>query len=423
MNVLRIEQTSNKRLRFKLIAKLFMRGLMLLLLVVNAGCATPPSIKSDDSLIASILNYEALLPNNHPDTPDQIFKLSDDIREQIRGRFKSPDKHKNASDLARWLMDPDGHNLVYDLDANLMPAQAFEQRRGNCLSFSLLMVELASELGIELRVNQVDLPETWGQDSQKDLVFYRHVNAVYESRHSIQIFDLAMEEYRRGFPQRLIDKREATALLYSNIGIEELKKANTTSAIHYLRLAASTFPSNPDMWINLGATYKHIDRLDIAEKIYLQAFSISDKDSLAASNLERLYRQQGRNTLADRYQKLAFRARQRNPYFHFKKAQTAYQEKDYRGASTLVKRAIRLHQQDPEFYELSSRIKQTNDKDVSALKDLETAYPLTQDGEERQRVENKIKTLLAQIKATQEKKAGRQPRPSPSREIVIYPDR
>lgn len=422
MNYLRSEPTNIEEFRPNPMAKSFKRGLTILLLIAIAGCASSPSLEPDDELIASVLNYEALLPENHPDTPDQIFKLSDDIREEIRGRFKSSNKHKNASGLARWLMDPDGHNLVYDLDANLMPTQAFEQRRGNCLSFTLLMVELASELDIELKVNQVDLPEMWGQDSQNDLVFYRHVNAVFESLRSTQVFDLAMEEYKRGFPQRLISKREATALLFSNIGIEELKNGNTTSAIHYLRLAASTYPTNPDMWINLGAIYKHIGKLDIAEKIYLQAFAISDKDSLAASNLERLYRRQGRNTLADQYQKLASNARERNPYVHYQNAERAYQEKNYRRASKLVKRAIRLHKEDPDFYELSSRIKQASNKHIAALKDLEKAYHLTQMNDERGRYANKIKMVIARVKAVEEKRTGRQPRTSPNRQIILHGD-
>ena len=101
----------------------------------------------------------------------------------------------------------------------------------------------------------------WGQDAQDDLIFYRHVNAVYKTVASTQIFDLAMEEYKPGFPQRLISKHQATALLFSNIGIEKLKKDNIDGAIHYLTLISINVPKNPDMWINLGAAYKHIGQL------------------------------------------------------------------------------------------------------------------------------------------------------------------
>jgi len=392
--------------QLKLVGILRGLGLSLLLLFIAAGCTSTAIVEHDDKLISSILNYETLLPENHPDTQNKIFKLSDEVRTEINRKFKSRDRHRTARDLARWLTSPDGHNLTYDLEANLTPAQAFEQRRGNCLSFTLLLVELASELNIDLQVNQVDLPDMWGQDEQKDLIFYRHVNAVLKTKHSTQIFDLAMEQYRPGFPQRLIDKRQATALLFSNIGIEELKKSNIKSAIHYLRLSVSIFPSNPDMWINLGAAYKHIGNLDIAEKIYLKAFSISDVNNLAASNLERLYRRQNQIELADRFKKLAIKSRARNPYFQYQNAQLAYQEKNFLKASKLIKRAIRLHKEDPDFYELSSRIKQSRNKHLSALKDLAKAHELSTTAEERGRYASKVKMVIARAKELQEQQSS-----------------
>jgi Flp pilus assembly protein TadD len=392
----------------------------LLLLVILTGCATSPKINSGDDFIASILNYEASLPANHPDSIEQVYKLPDDVRKAIREKFTSYDRHRAASELAHWLMDPNGHNLRYELSANLTPAQAFKQGRGNCLSFTLLLVELAAELEIELRVNQVDLPDMWGQDSQNDLIFYRHVNAVFRTVHSTQIFDLAMEEYKQGFPQRLINKRQATAMLFSNIGIEHLKNDDIDSAIHYLNLSASVYPTNPDMWINLGAAYKHTGRLDLAEKIYLQAFNISDKNSLAASNLERLYTHQGRKAAAQRFQKLASRARIRNPYLHFQNAEDAYNEKDYRRAAKSIKRAIQLHRDDPDFYELSSRIKQVTNKHISALKDLEKAHNLSQTKQQRARYASKVKMVVARVKALQQQKINQPPQPNSATRVRVY---
>lgn len=407
------------KLQLKKLDKLSKVGLCLLLLISAAGCASTPAIQSDDSLIASILNYEALLPENHPDSINHVYSLPESVRKSIRERFTRRDRHRNASDLAQWLMDPDGYNMVYDLDANLTPVDAFYQRRGNCLSFTLLLVELASELGINLKVNQVDLPDTWGQNSQRDLIFYRHVNAIFKSTRSTQIFDLAMEEYKPGFPQRLISRREGVALLFSNIGIEKLKDGDSKAAIHYLRLSTSIFPDNPDMWINLGAAYKHIGKLDVAEKVYLQAFGISDKNSLAASNLERLYRHQGQKALAKRFEKLAARARTRNPYAHFQNAEVAYKNKQYHRASKLIKRAIKLHKDDPDFYELSSLIKQANNKHLSAIKDLEKAHSLSTSIEERGRYVKKVKMVIAKVKQLQEQRANNRVRTSPNRSIKI----
>jgi len=360
------------------------------------------------------------LGEDHPDSFENIFFLPDSLREEIRRDFTDRNKHDNASDLAYWLMSPDGRNLDYQLEANLKPADAYYQRRGNCLTFTLLVLELAEELGIEMQVNQVDLPDIWGQDDENDLILYRHVNAIFKSPRNTQIFDLALEDYKAGYPQRLITKRQATALLFSNIGIEHLKTGDIESALHYLRLSASVFPKNSDMWVNLGAAYKHIGSFDQAEKVYLQALIGRDENGLAASNLERLYRHQGRATLAKRFEKKAASSRNRNPYIHYIKAQTLFGEKKYSLAARSVKRAIRLHDQDPEFFELSGRIKLAREKYIAALKDLEAAHNLSQTSEQRSRYAGKVKRVVAKVKANQLEKAEQERRSERKRRVQVY---
>ncbi len=385
-----------------------------------SACTTTPSVDKQDPFITTIINYESTLGDNHPDSFESVFFLPDSLRKKIRRDFTDKNKHTNASDLAYWLMSPDGRNLDYQLEANLKPADAYYQRRGNCLTFTLLVLELAEELGIEMQVNQVDLPDIWGQNDENDLILYRHVNAIFKSPRNTQIFDLALEDYKPGFPQRLISKRQATALLFSNIGIEHLKSGNASSALHYLSLSASIFPQNPDMWVNLGAAYKYIGSYEQAEKVYLQALMGRDENGLAASNLERLYRQQGKTALADHFEKKASKARNRNPYIHFKKAQNLFDEKNYAKAAKSIKRAIKLHDQDPEFYELSGRIKLVRNKIMAALKDLETAHNLSQTAEERGRYAGKVKRVVAKVKAIQLEKEEQARRNDRTRNVRVY---
>lgn len=372
-----------------------------------AACTTTPNVDDQDPFITSIINYESTLGEDHPDSFKNVFELPDSLREKIRRDFTDKNKHANASDLAYWLMSPTGRNLDYQLEANLKPADAYAQRRGNCLSFTLLMLELAEELDIDMKVNQVDLPDVWGQGEHNDLILYRHVNAVFESPQNTQIFDLAMQDYKPGFPQRLISKHHATALLFSNIGIEHLKAGDASSALHYLRLSASVFPKNSDMWVNLGAAYKYIGSYDQAEKVYIQALNGRDENGLAASNLERLYRLQGRTALADRFEKKAASARNRNPYIHFQKAQTRFKEKQYSPALKSIRQAIRLHDQDPDFFELRGRIELARNQYVAALKNLEKAHNLSQTSEERDRYAGKVRRIVAKVKAIQNEKNQR----------------
>ena len=373
--------------------------LVSLSIALLSGCASRPQNENDAKEFADILNYHSTLSENHNDLTDSIFFLSDEIREMVRRDFSSSSSHRSAKKLAKWLTQVDGHNMIYDIEANLIPSQAFSERRANCLSFSLLLIELASELGIEMDLNQVDLPDVWAEDESEDLVFYRHVNVVYKSPRYTQIFDLALEDYRSGFPQRVINKRHGMALLFSNIGIQQLQQGNTRSAFHYLKLSVSIFPENADMWINLGAAFKRNDDLEMAEKIYLKAFSINDYNSLAASNLERIYSKLGQTKKARYFEKHAKRSRLNNPYVQYRLAQKAFDNGSYKDAKKAIRRAIRLHDKDPKFYELSSRIRQTKNDYVAALKDLYKAHELSTEALQRGRYANKVERVVARAKA------------------------
>ena len=369
---------------------------------ILSACTSTPKLEENSHLINSTLAYYSTLAPDHPDSFENLFYIPNDIRDQVHEKFSSNNRHGSASKLANWLMSSEGHDLEYELDANLKPYDTYTQKRGNCLSFTLLMLTLGEELDINLKVNQVNLPDTWGAGDENDLVFYRHVNAVFKSPSKTQIFDLALEDYRSGYPQQLITKHQAAALLYSNIGIQKLKDEDFGQALHYLKLSASTFPENADMWINLGAAYKRLGDIDKAEEIYLKALASNDQNNLAASNLERLYRSQGKKSLADHFEKLAAKSRKRNPYLHYNEAKELFDNKRYLKASKSIRRAIKLHNLDPDFFELSSRIHQARNKPIEALKNLETAHNLSKTNEERIRYTAKVEMVLAQLRKQQE---------------------
>lgn len=357
-----------------------------------------------------VLGYEQSLPSDHKDSIENLYTIPPQVSALVKRKFGKMLERNAVRELAMWLVDTEGKGMKYDIEANFTPINTFKNNRGNCLSFTLLLIQLADELDIALNINEVDLPNTWGQNEEKDLIFYRHVNAIYKTNWQIQVFDLAMEEYGRGYPQRFISKREGAALLYSNIGIQFLQNQDYAQALHYLKLAVSISPDNSDVWINLGVALSRSKRLKQAEQAYLYAVALNDRDSIAASNLERLYRAQDRHSLANKYKKIAHKARQQNPYVHFQNASDAFAKSEFRRAKKSIKRAIRLYDNDPQFFELRSKLKQVEKKYVAALRDLEKAHNLSLETKERARYATKVDLVLAKAKQQFEERRSRQQR-------------
>ena len=377
--------------------KLFKFLILLSAAALLSACASSPKTLNEPWM-QEVVKYKDQLGPDHKDSIENLFEVTPEMRRIVNKKFSRLPELRAARKLAMWLVDPEGMGMLYDIDANLTPAQTFEQGRGNCLSFTLLLIRLGEEIGVELNVNEVDLPNTWGQNEDKDLVFYRHVNAVFKNDHYTQVFDLAMEEYGPGYPQRFIGKIEGAALLLSNIGIQKMREGDRAASMHYLKLAVSMSPTNSDLWINFAAILKQTGEITKAEQAYLQAISLNDRNSLGASNLERIYRAQGRNEIADKYKKLAYRARQKNPYLHFQRAQEAFANQEFSEAQRSIKAAIRLHREDPQFYELRSRLNQIKGDYVAALRDLEKAHNISKNAAERGRYANKVDMVLARVK-------------------------
>ncbi|WP_113953273.1 tetratricopeptide repeat protein [Arenicella xantha] len=367
-------------------------------LLIVSGCTSIPKAQPQQAWMQDVINYQFTLGADHQDSIERLYQVTPEMRATVVKRFGHLPGSRAVRKMAMWLVDEQGKKMDYDVNANFRPIETFYRNRGNCLSFTLLLVQLAHELDIDLKINEVDLPNMWGENQESGLVFYRHVNAIHKSDRYTQVFDLALEEYGPGYPQRYISKREAAALLFSNIGIQRMLAEDYQVAQHYLKLAVSLSQENSDMWINLAAGYRRSGNDYLAEKSYLHAQKLNDKDSLAASNLERLYRSQGRALLADRYKKLAHRARQKNPYLHFHKAQTAFKSKHFADAKRAIKRAIKLYDRDPQFYELSSRIHQVENDYVTAIKNLETAHNISQSAAERGRYASKVDLVIARAK-------------------------
>lgn len=374
--------------------------------VFLSGCATThpsdfSSAKTDQSdLLSSILEYEHSLDESDPDRIKNLLKISPDIKQWVKTNFTQQNKHERATALVDWMRAETGLGLEYNLEANLTPQEILKNRQGNCLSFTLLLVTLAKELNLDLQYNDVDIPVEWGQNENNLYVFYRHINAIYKSPSQYQIFDLTIDDYDPAFPQRIVSKRAAVAMFHANLGINALKAKDYERALHHTKLSVSMDPDNSFSWINLGVVLKRSGDLVLAEQIFKTALKINDNRNLASSNLERLYRKQGRHDLADTFKKRAEVARENNPYFQFSRAKYQYKQKNYKAARKHINRAIQRHNLDPNFFELRSRIHQHLKKYRLALTDIETASNLSNNLKQRQRYFKKgqLLTLKARIK-------------------------
>lgn len=379
--------------------------------LVLAACASTPKITAHSEIpknwVDTVIEYESRLSAKDQQQLTSLFEIDDSVVQDVKTRFGHLGPTKKAQELSRWLIGFDGRAMIYDLDANYTPNEAFHKAEANCLSFTLLLVALASELDVELSYNLVDIPNVWASDDGASMVLVRHINAVDLTAEEPRVYDLAMFDYELGYPQKRISKQSALALFFNNVGVDSLQSGELNSAIHNFKLSISRDPSNSDSWNNLGAAFKRLGDIEQAQNAFLYALSINSINGVAASNLERMYRNAGEHDIAERYATVAKRARLKNPYFQFQTAREHFDSGDYHLANKHINRAISLYNADGRFYELRSYIRQAQRYYSGAFIDLKIASKLSVKPDQQKRFQNKVDRMASYLANNQ--RANRDP--------------
>ena len=395
-----------------------MLACLLLAACTTTGSPATPRGASLDIWVNAAIAYRADLESSDVGTLLQPMAISAEMRRQVQAQFSDYGRPHSIKRLARWLVDPEGHGMTYDVTANLTPVQAFTQRRGNCLSFTLMLVSMAEELGVQLRFNEVDLPDEWGFEEDKHLILYRHVNSLFRFAGGTHVFDLAMENYDKRYPQRLISSNKATAMFHNNLAVDALRAEDLPTAVHHLQMAIALEPAYSDLFVNLAVIFKRQQKMSLAEEALLHALELQSDSAIAASSLERLYRSLGKNRRADKYARLASRARLRNPYYQFQQAKAQFDEQQYSQARKSIRQAKKLHAKDDRFFDLSSKIEQQLGFYRKALQDLDQAHKLTTDTKDRERYVSRA-MLVAQLIVERQQKREEQRRAAKQVEVMV----
>lgn len=355
------------------IYKLAFLGLTLLFLL--AACSTvvqTPMSKAYSTDVAEVVSGKLIL--GHAVTLDElpnpdIFAITPEMAAFAEKAIERADdsSYEKVRALHVALLGSTavgGRHITYNAYSTDVPIQTFESRRANCLSFTLLYVAMARHVGINAKVNEVEIPPTWDYRSRNSMIFLRHVNVYIRLRTDTlrplksqdAIVDLEMERYKAHYSQRVISDDLTAAQFFSNRAMEFSANGNFKDAFLHLRKALEENNRQSYVWNNLGSLYQRSGLMREAEIAYLHGLSINDNDLSIITNLASLYSKLGNKTLAAHYGKLALRHRQTNPYYQYMLALSAFDDGDTQNALVYVKRALNRYKNEPRFYELAASV-------------------------------------------------------------------
>jgi tetratricopeptide (TPR) repeat protein len=369
-------------------------SLLCILALTVAACATS-SPRRAALTEAELLSGAAIAvaPAPAPISREDAFFLDEEMRAFVAAQIgDSRAQEVILHKLLAGMKDIGLLSLDYTPSTTRTARATFHERRGNCLSFTMLFVALAREAGLQTTFQIVDVPPTWVNESDL-VVIGNHINAWVDLPGTDYIVDFNFMDYSSQHSRRDVTDGHALALFYNNLGAEALIRKEYDLSFRYFRQALATEPRVAGAWTNLGLLYSRLGRYEHAEAAYLQALAADSRDRTALTNLASLHTALGNQELAEAYRERIRGYQQRNPYYHYAIARDAFGQRRFEDALAALKRAVRLKRDDPEFYYLQGLVHLELGQRPSAATSFIRARDHAGAGETRDEYDARIRAL------------------------------
>ena len=272
------------------------------------------------------------------------------------------------------LFDRDAFDFTYDENRTLTAEETFQQRRGNCMSFTALFVGLARSVGIPAFL--VSVSRAPGVDRVDGLVIVnRHVVAGYRSPQGIEVYDFYVTDQTPYLEHTVIDDLTASAMYHTNLGAQRIRSGRLDAATEQLELATRLDPTFASAWVNLGVARRREGDLQGALEVFRTALDADPGNPSALTNLSFTYRDLGREGEAQAALAAAAR-RTDNPFTLIAMADLEISRGELDRARRLLRRARWNYGKEPAVYEALARLSRARGDVTGARRASERAAEL-----------------------------------------------
>jgi hypothetical protein len=267
-----------------------------------------------------------------------------------------------------------GLGLTYDNTYTRTPAEAWRDRKANCLTLTALSVVACQSIGLDARYGESLRVSHWRRVGSM-VRYERHVVALVPvGTIGQEVIADFLPEIRRGSQLIVpLEPRRVLALFYSNRAVEQLAESRTDDALESACKSVQMDPGLGVGWNILGVVQRNQGLVAEAEKSFLKALQVDPRDGAPCGNLENLLREEGRELEAQVYRERGLEVRKNDPFFNAFLAEEAFQDCHWEEAEKRIKQAIRLLPIESDFYLIQARISLAQGQRKDAIKALEKA--------------------------------------------------
>jgi Tfp pilus assembly protein PilF len=326
-------------------------------------------------------------------TTEDVLALTPEIRRYLDSRIGfNMNRETRFLNLQSALFGKHGLEITYGNLETRTVAETFQQRSGNCLSFTLLFTAMARYLGLPAYFLEVDEVLSW--DLRGEVVLNnRHMFSEVELYNGIRRVDFLPGEAKSYRRIRRVDDSRALAHYYNNRGAEILADGDLETAQVYFAKALELDSNFAAAWVNRGVALRKSGDLRGAEDSYRQALVHEPDEPTASLNLAALFLAEGRPKAAEPHLEDAAGHRRRNPFQHFRSGVRAHGQGDLTAATEHLRKALQLMPGEALFHATLGEVYASQGRRSKARQSLEQALRLSEDFEQLERIREQLRAL------------------------------
>jgi Tetratricopeptide repeat len=371
----------------------------LMLLVLLAGCTSVPAPPRGETFFHDEL-FGA--PTGRIEVGD-LFALNDDMRSYVHSEIAYQLRTEGVPrGLINALYKRGQLKLEYDAAMTRNAAQAFDARKGNCLSLVIMSAAFAKELGLHVDYQRVATEDAWSRSD--DIAFLSgHVNLTlgmslmhstpgYDGNRRLTI-DFLPPEFLLGQRTSPISEETVVAMYMNNRSAESLARGELNDAYWWARGAILESPTFSSPYNTLGVVYLRHGNAQAAEPVLRYLLEREPRNSQALSNLATVLDRLGRSAESSELRVRLARMEPYPPYHFFRLGMTAMKQGDYKTAKSMFVKEVDRASYSSEFHFWLAMAELGLGDVTQAQKELATAMENSTTGDEHKLYAAKLDKL------------------------------
>lgn len=290
--------------------------------------------------------------------------------------------------------DQGGLGMTYDNAYTRTVAEAWRDRKGNCLTMTAFYVAACKSIDLKVQYAEALNTNRWRRVGST-IRFERHVVSLVQIPPTEDLVADFLPQLRRRmgvYRVEVLTERRMKALFFANRAVEHMDEGRLDLALDFAQTSIRVDPQLSVGWNIRGVVERNSGSVEAAEHSFRTALRLEPQDSTSLGNLETLLRVSGRDREAAALREQAHEIRKHDPYFNAFLAEEAMGEGDLDEALRRINTAIKIQPHDPDFHLARARIHLLAGKTDAAIKAIQEAQRRAEPAE-RARYDDKMAAI------------------------------